>query len=331
VLGGLQLFFEQQDDIGQGTFTMEDAVLYMALMLPRYAFDLLPIGALIGALLALGNLSRNMELVVVRTSGVSPLRISMWVAGAGVLLMALMWAIGDFVAPPMERYARQMKTFEKYHDYSMTGTRGAWAKDGDTIISVQQQSAGNRYGGIYIFKFDAQRRLLSVGHANNASIDSDNRWRLENLRETRIEENRTLPDRRPTATLETALSPEFLGLAAVEPDSLPGRALYDYISYLRGNGLDATTYETAFWARIARVVAVVIIVVLAVPFAFGPMRSTSTGARTVVGILIGVVFFLLAKMLESGGTVFDLPPLVVAWLPTFLLAIVTAVAVSRVR
>lgn len=331
VLGGLQLFFEQQDDVGEGSFGMEDAVLYMALMLPRYAFDLLPMGALIGALLALGNLARNMELVVVRTSGVSALRISAWVAGAGVILMAVMWAIGDFVAPPMERYARQMKTFEKYHDYSLTGNRGAWAKDGDTIISVQQQSAGNRFGGIYVFKFDAQRRLLSVGHANNASIDSDSRWRLENLRETRIEENRTKPERRPNAMLETHLSPEFLGLAAVEPDSLPGRALYDYIQHLRSNGLDATTYETAFWARISRVVAVAIIVVLAVPFAFGPMRSTSTGARTVVGILIGVVFFLLAKMLESGGAVFELPPLVVAWLPTVLLTIVTAIAVSRVR
>jgi lipopolysaccharide export system permease protein len=206
-----------------------------------------------------------------------------------------------------------------------------WAKDGDTIISVQQQSAGNRYGGIYVFKFDAQRRLLSVGNATDASIDSDSRWRLENYRETRIEENRTVPLRSPTAMLETNLSPEFLGLAAVEPDSMPGRALYDYIRYLRSNSLDAATYETAFWARIARVVAVVIIVVLAVPFAFGPMRSTGTGARTVVGILIGVVFFLLAKMLESGGAVFDLSPLVIAWMPTVLLAAITAIAVARVR
>lgn len=331
VLGGLQLFIEQQDDIGVGTFAMEDALLYMALMLPRYAFDLLPIGALIAALLALGSLARSMELIVVRTSGVSALRISAWVASAGLVLMVVMWAIGDFVAPPMERYASQMKTFEKYHDYSLTRNRGAWAKDGDTIISVQQQSAGNRYGGIYVFKFDAQRHLLSVAHASNASIDSDSRWRLENYRETRIEEGRVLPERRPTAMLETSLSPDFLGLAAVEPDSLPGRSLYDYIRHLRSNGLDATTYETAFWARISRVVAVAIIVVLAVPFAFGPMRSTGTGTRTVVGILIGVLFFLLAKMLESGGAVFDLPPLVIAWLPTALLALITAVAVSRVR
>ena len=90
-------------------------------------------------------------------------------------------------------------------------------------------------------------------------------------------------------------------------------------------------HETAFWARIARTVAVAIIVVLAVPFAFGPMRSTGTGARTVVGVMIGVVFFLLARMLESGGAVFDVPPIIVAWTPTALLALITTIAVARVR
>jgi lipopolysaccharide export system permease protein len=131
--------------------------------------------------------------------------------------------------------------------------------------------------------------------------------------------------------MRTHLSPEFLGLAVLEPESLPGMGLLSYIHHLKQNGLDARAYETAFWARIARTVAVAIIVVLAVPFAFGPLRSTGTGARTVVGIMIGVVFFLLARMLESGGEVFELPPVMIAWLPTALLALITTVAVSRVR
>jgi lipopolysaccharide export system permease protein len=120
-------------------------------------------------------------------------------------------------------------------------------------------------------------------------------------------------------------------LAVLEPDSLPGLGLLSYIRHLKANDLDSRAYETAFWARIARTAAVAIIVVLAIPFAFGPMRSTGTGARTVVGIMIGVVFFLLAKMLESGGAVFDMPPIVIAWVPTALLALITGIAVSRVR
>jgi lipopolysaccharide export system permease protein len=331
VLSGLYLFITQQDEIGIGTYTLTDALMFVGLNLPKYAFDMLPIAALIGALLALGNLARSMELIVVRAAGVSVARIAMWVVGAGVILMLLTGVLGELIAPQMEQYGRRMKTFEKYHDYSLAGNRSAWAKDGETVVSVGQQSGDNRYGGVYVFNFDQQHRLRSVGRASSASIDTSNVWRLENYRESRFEEDRVVPSGPSTTQMRSRLSPEFLGLAVLDPQSLPGMGLLSYIRHLKENGLDARAYETAFWARIARTVAVAIIVVLAVPFAFGPMRSTGTGARTVVGIMIGVVFFLMAKMLESGGAVFQLPPVVIAWLPTALLALITAVAVKRVR
>lgn len=330
-LSALYLFADQQDDVGTGTFGVDDAFFFALLNLPQYAFDLLPIASLIGALLALGNLARSLELIVVRAAGVSTFRIALWVGTAGLALMAMTVVIGEFVAPPLEQYARQMKMFEKFRDFSMTGNRSAWAKDGSSIISVRQQSADNRYGGVYVFKFDERSRLTAMGRASNASIGADRKWQLDNYRQSVIEQDRVVASEAGRAELETTLSPEFLGLAVFNPESLPVRGLYGYIRHLRSNGLEARAYETAFWARIARTVAVAIIVVLAVPFAFGPMRSTGTGARTVVGIMIGVVFFLLAKMLESGGAVFELHPFVIGWTPTILLAIVTFIAVARVR
>ena len=221
-LSGLYLFITQQDDIGIGTYTLEDAFLFVGLNLPQYAFDMLPIAALIGALLALGNLARSMELIVVRAAGVSVVRIALWVAGAGVILMMVTGVLGELVAPQMEQYARRMKTFEKFHDYSLAGNRSAWAKDGDTIVSVGQQSGDNRYGGVYVFNFDAQHRLRSVGRATNASIDVEQRWRLENYRESRIEEERVVAHGPATTQMRTRLSPEFLGLAVLDPESLPG-------------------------------------------------------------------------------------------------------------
>lgn len=331
VLSGLYVFITQQDEIGVGTYSLGDAMAYVGLTLPQYAFDLLPIAALIGALLSLGNMARSMELIIVRAAGVSTFRIGLWVAGAGVLLMLLTGVLGELIAPQMEQYGRRMKTFEKFHDYSLAGNRSAWAKDGDTVVSVRQQSGDNRYGGVYVFNFDEERRLRSVGRANSASIDAANVWRLESYSVTHIEADRVVPQQVPSAQIATHLSPEFLGLAVLDPQSLPGMGLHLYIQHLKSNGLDARAYETAFWARIARTVAVAIIVVLAVPFAFGPMRSTGTGTRTVIGIMVGVVFFLVAKMTESGGEVFELPPAVVAWLPTAMLTVVTAVALRRVR
>lgn len=330
VLSALYLFINEQNDIGVGTYTTADALWFVALNLPKYAFDMLPIAALIASLLALGNLARSMELIVVRAAGISTLRIGMWVASAGLVLMVITAILGEYLSPTLEQYGRQMKAYEKFRDYSM-GNRGAWAKDGNTVVSFKQQTAGATYGGVYIFKFDGQRRLESVGRADTASIGSGNEWKLSNFRESKIQDERIIATQEKTAMLATNLSSEFLGLAAMDPDMLTGRDLHNYISHLRENGLDSRAYETGFWARIARTVAVAIIVVLAVPFAFGPMRSTGTGGRTVVGILIGVAFFFFAKMIESGGEVFNAPPLVIAWTPTVLLALITSVAVARVR
>ena len=330
VLSALYLFINEQNDIGVGTYTTSDALWFVALNLPKYAFDMLPIAALIASLLALGNLARSMELIVIRAAGISTTRIGLWVASAGLVLMVITAVLGEYISPMLEQYGRQMKAYEKFRDYSM-GNRGAWAKEGGTIVTFKQQTAGATFGGVYIFKFDDQRRLASVGRADTASIDGGNQWELSNYRESRIEGDHVVASRQTTARLDTNLSSDFLGLAAMDPDMLTGRDLRNYIVHLRENGLDARAYETGFWARIARTVAVSIIVVLAVPFAFGPMRSTGTGARTVVGILIGVAFFFLAKMIESGGDVFNAPPLVIAWTPTVILALITTIAVARVR
>ncbi len=331
VLNGLYLLITQQDDVGVGNYTAMNALMYVGLNQPQAAFDMLPIASLIGALLSLGNLARSLELVVIRAAGVSVARIGAWVFCAGVLLAAATWVLGEYVAPPMEQYGREMKMFQKFQDYSMAGNRAAWAKDGDTILSVQRQSADNRYGGVYVFQFDAQRHLKSVGKATSASIDDHNSWALSDYRQSKIDGERIVPEHHPTSLLDTNLSAEFLGLAAIKPDAMPVHALFSYVAHLKRNGLDARSAETAMWARIARTIAVAIIVVLAVPFAFGPMRSTGTGARTVVGIMVGVVFLLLARLMDSSGAIFDLPPIVVGWTPTLVLTLVTAIAVYRVR
>jgi len=331
ILSGLYLFISQQDDIGTGSYQVGDAFQFVALNLPQYAFELLPIGALIGALLGLGNLARASELVVMRSAGVSVARIAAWSGLAGVLLCAFTWVLGEYVAPPLEQYALQQKTLARFQEFAQAGNRGAWAKDGQTFISVQQQSADNRFAGIFVFRFDEQRRLVSMAQASSASVGPGNEWVLENYEESVFTGKGIETNRRPAQVLETRLAPEFLGLATVNPSTLSSRELYAYVGHLRQNGLESTRFETAFWARIARTAALIVVVMLAVPFAFGPLRSSGAGARTVVGILIGAGFFLLARMLESGGPVFDLDPLVIAWGPTALLALTAAVAIAFTR
>lgn len=330
-LGALFLFIGQQDDIGTGGYSATQALLFVALNLPTYLFQLLPVGALIGALLGLGNLARGSELVVMRASGVTTARFCVWLGTAGFILAVVMIALGEYVAPPLETYARQLKVFSKYSEFSFAGDRGTWVRDGDTIISVEQQSAQTRYGGVQVFRFDGERRLLSIGRAESASVDDANGWKLEAYTETRFTGGTTESSRADVQEVRTSLSADFLGLAVVEPETMGLRDLRAYIAHLQRNDLDSTAFESALWARLARVAALMLVVILALPFALGPMRDSGQGARTVVGILIGAGFVLLSRTLESSGRLFDLPPWVVGWGPTLLLAALTLALLARTR
>lgn len=334
ILFGVYLFADEQGNIGEGTYTVVDALVFAMFNLPSSIFGLLPLGALIGTLLGLANLARGSELTVMRAAGVSILRIAAWVGVTGLLLAGAAWVIGDYIAPPLEQYALQQKTFARFKEISLVGDQSsAWAKDGNTFISVQRQTTDNQFGGVFVFRFDEQHHLISVARA--ASAEADKQWLLRDYVESRLETRQdgdhVIVSREPTHRFETSLSADFLGLGAKSPETLPGRVLFEMIGHLQANGLDASAFEIAFWSRIARTVAIVFFVMLAVPFALGSTRSGSANIRIVIGVLIGVAFFLFAKTVESGAPVFNLPPLLVAWSPTILLAVVTLGALARAR
>lgn len=324
-------FIEQQDDIGQGNFELADAFLVTLLMLPQHAYELLPIGALIGAIIGLGVLARDSELTVVRAAGVSVARIAGSAAMAGLFVAALLWVIGEYFAPPADQYARQYRIFSRYSQLEIAGSRSAWVRQGSWFINVRRQAAENLFGGVFVYELDADRRLSLVGRAETATKDKQGRWILSNYSETRLDGDQVSTRERDREVAGAEFNADFLGLAVTEPSALPLAELYAYKEHLKANNLDARAWEIAFWSRIARLVGAVMVCVFAVPFAFGPLRSAGAGARTVLGIMAGVLFILLTQTLENSGQVYGLNPLLVAWGPTFLMSVVAAVAIWRTR
>jgi lipopolysaccharide export system permease protein len=330
-LGALFLFISQQSDIGVGNYSAGDALLYTVLNLPEQAFELLPIGALIGALIGLGNLAAGSELIVTRASGVSVWRIAWPVGLAGLTMSLAMYAIGEYVAPPMAQIAKREKTTSKLADISFAGSSSAWIKDGNLILRVQTGEVDQAFGGVSLFELDGANRLLSVKRAERISVADPGHWRLHNVSTTRFRDGRIESDVVAELTMTSSVNPDFLGLAATDPDLLTLRGLWSYIDHLRRNSLGTASYEIGFWSRIARLFAVIVVTLLALPFVFGPLRSTGAGARTVIGVLLGVVFFLITGMVEKGGQLFGFNPVLVGWLPTAVVAVCTLVAISRTR
>jgi lipopolysaccharide export system permease protein len=330
-LGALFLFISQQSDIGVGSYSAGDAFLFTLLNLPQQAFELLPIGAMIGALMGLGNLASGSELVVTRASGVSVWRIAWPVGLAGLTLALIMYGIGEYAAPPLAQFAKREKTTNKLADVSFAGTSSAWVKDGNLILRVQTGEVDQAFGGVWLFQLDGPTRLRSIQRAARISVADPGRWSLHNVETSRFGDDRVTGDTVGETTMRSTVNPDFLGLAATDPDLLTLRGLASYIDHLRRNSLDTASYEIGYWSRIARLFAVIIVTLLALPFVFGPLRTTGAGTRTVIGVLLGVVFFLISGTVAKGGQLFGLNPALVGWLPTALIGLCTLVAISRTR
>lgn len=331
VLGGLFLFIGQQDDIGVGGYTAAQAFIFVLLNLPQQAWDLMPIAALVGALLGLGSLARGSEISVMRAVGVSPMRIGVAAGIAALLLIFLAVLLGEFLAPPLQQVARQQKAFSKFSDVSFGGGGGAWVRDGNRILNVERQSGARQFGGMQVFELSPDHRLLAIGRADSAISTSNRTWLLRDYAESRFTSDRVLARTSGQLRLDSTVSADFLGLAVANPGQLEAFTLWRLIRYYGANGLDARAYEFAFWSRIARTVAILFAVLLAIPFVLGSLRSAGHGARTVVGLMLGIGFFLLQKLIESGTFAFGLNPIVLAWLPTVLIAAVSVGLLVRAR
>jgi len=331
VLGALVLFISQQGEIGVGSYSAADAFLFTFLNLPQTAFELLPIGAMIGALMGLGHLAAGSELVVTRASGVSVWRIAWPVGLAGLTLAVIMFGIGEYAAPSMAQFAKREKTTAKLADVSFAGTSSAWVKDGNRILRVQTGEVDRAFGGVSVFELDGPTRLRSIQRAARIEVADPGRWSLHNVATSRFDKDKIEGDTVNELTLRSTVNPDFLGLAATDPQMLTLHGLASYIDHLRRNSLETARYEIGYWSRIARLFAVMIVTLLALPFVFGPLRTSGAGTRTVVGTLLGVVFFLVTRTVENGGQLFNLNPALVGWLPTAVVGLCTLVAISRTR
>ncbi len=332
VLLGLRTFIEfvgQLNDLG-GDYTVAKAAAFVALKIPGSVFDMLPAAALLGALLGLGSLATHSELVVMRASGVSRLRLLRSAGLAGCLLLVLMALLGESVAPSAGQYARQLRAVALHKEVAIGAGRDVWLKQGPVIVNLRQLSEDFSFGGVLLFQVQDQQ-LVNMGRAESANIDQAQRWILDNYAETRFAAEGVSADTVRRAVASYEISPDLLGLSVVRPDLLDTPTLWRYIGHLQANDLDAGRYRVAFWSRIANVFSVVVMTVLALPFVFGSLRAAGAGARLLVGVLIGLSYFLATQTLVSSGEVFDLNPIVVAWLPTVTLLVITAFAVSRIR
>ena len=329
-LAGLFEFIAELDDVENGYQTPQ-AILFAALRMPVLAFELMPVAALIGSLLGLGALASNSEIIVMRSAGLSVIRLAGMVSLSGLVMLIFTGMIGEFIGPPLDFYARDMRVEALYGQEEERLGNATWVKDGPVYLHLERVSPEFEFGSIYVYRFDENGALQSIAKAENSGIDKNDRWRLENLRETQFKDDGVQVVASNLTVESFEVNTELLGNALAKPLSLSLRGLLTYIDYLERNALDASQYETELWYRVSRSVSVMIMPILALGFVFGSLRTSGTGGRLMIGVVIGLAYYLASEMLANSGQVFNLNPALIAWLPSIVLVLVTMFALSRTR
>lgn len=319
------------DETHEGAYTSTKAALFTLYTLPRRAYQLFPIAALIGCLLGLGSLAATSELTAMRSFGMSRGRICRSAVAAVAILTALMTLVAETVGPAGEQLAQALVLAAKTQDVAVVRWSGLWAREGDTILNAKQgrvQGEAPRswveLDGVRLYQFEPDGRLTSIAQAKRAE-HRDGRWTLFEVKRATFTARAVATTRADREVWKSQLDPSVLSLTVTRPRYLSTRDLAAGLEYQRRNGLDSALFESAYWSRWFYPVNAIVLCLAVMPLAFGPLRSGGFGLRLFLGITIGLAYYMLQSVAISTAELYHvdlrlanaLPPLfavICSWL-----------------
>lgn len=318
-LASLFAFIDEMGDISDN-YTLLDALQYVALTAPRRLYDMLPMAALIGCLIGLGSLASSSELTIMRAAGVSIGRIVWAVMKPMLVLMIVGVLIGEYVAPAAESKGQADRSLAQGSGDAQSAKHGLWHRQGDEYIHINTVQPNGLLYGVTRYRIDGERHMQSASFARKA-LYQDDHWQLSEVTTTLFHGDRTEVVKADEQRWDVSLTPQLLSTVVLAPESLSITGLWSYIHYLADQGLNNGQYWLAFWTKVLQPLVTAALVLMAISFIFGPLRSVTLGQRVFTGVLVGFVFRIAQDLLGPSSLVFGFPPLLAVVIPAGICAI----------
>lgn len=324
-------FVEELEDVGEGVYQTSDALLFILLTIPNRLLELAPITALLGCIVALGMLARGSELIAMRAGGMSMLRLIGSAMKTGVVLMVAVALSSQFVAPPIQQ------TADKHRSLAVSGTgtllkdNGFWSRDGHRFFNVREMRNGRIPTEIDIYEFDTDGRLHRHLYAARADTEDPREWRLVDVGQKIIDGQHIVSEHFGSIGWEPFLTEREIRVLVLPVRSLSLTDLYQYIQYLEDIGQDTDRVELTFWQKLTLPLRTGALMLLALPFVFGSLRTSSFGKHLMVGIASGLAFYLLDQITANLGLLMSISAPVTAFIPIVVVAVITIYLLRRVR
>ncbi len=348
-------FINELDDIGRGGYRLQHAFAFVLLGLPAHVYELMPIVALIGTIYALAQFAASSEFTAMRAAGLGRRQALATVARIGLVIAVLTAAVGEGLSPAAERLAQQLRLSAIGASVAGQFRSGLWLKDSVRgagggverlrFVNIGELLPDGTLRDVRVYEFDAEMRLSEIVHARTARYAPPDAWRLAGVDATRFVEALAGADAdapmlraeqaRPDERLwRSDLTPALLGVLLVQPDRMSALNLYRYVRHLQENRQNSGQYEIALAKKLIYPLAVVVMMALALPFAYLQARAGGIGYKVFAGIMLGIAFHFLNGLFSHLGLLNTWPPLLSVSIPSlgvFVLALGMLVWVDRAR
>ncbi|MEX0605202.1 LPS export ABC transporter permease LptG [Marinobacter sp.] len=320
-------FIAELDD-ARNDYQMLQALGYVFMTVPRRIYDYLPLGAFMGCLVGLGAMASSSELTVIRAAGVSIRRI-VWSAMKPTLIIVIIGLlIGEYVAPPFERMAQSQKAMAQGAGQNIASASGIWHRESDTFIHLNAVQPNGSLYGVSLFEFTDEHWMATATFAKRGTYQ-DGHWILEDVTTTKLSKQETSQESYDRLRWDSGLTPEVLSVLIVKPENLSINGLYTYATYLGEQGLTAAPYWLAFWKKVLMPLGTGVMVLVAISFIFGPLRSVTMGFRVFTGLIVGLLFKYMQDLLGPMSVVFGFNPVLAILVPIAINAAVGLVLMRR--
>lgn len=297
----------------RGNYTTIEAFIYLFLTMPRRIYDFTPFACLIGCLAGLGMLASSSELVIVRSAGVSTRRI-VWMSLKPALFFIIVALLaGEFLAPYSEQLAVNRRAIALGVSVKQSPLK-TWNRDKNEFIHFDAVLPSGVIYGVTRYAFNDERLLTSASYTKQAIFQGDH-WQEEDIAITHLENNTTRVEKISSRRWDTLMTPDFLNIVVLDPRDLSIRNLYYYIHYLHDQHVENGDYSLAFWQKVLGPLATASLVLIAISFIFGPLRTVTMGQRIFTGVMFGAVFKTAQTLLGPSSMVFGFSPLFAVLIP----------------
>ncbi len=314
-------------DYGKGSFGLWELLRYVMLSQPRKLYETFPITVLIGTLLGLSTLAVNSELIAMRAAGVSKVRIVGAAMKTGVVLIVAAVLVGEYVVPQAETRAQSGRAQALQLSFKQ-GNTGLWLRDGSHFVNIGEVLPDLSLLRVNIYDvsttFEIERQTVAA-----RAVYDNQRWRLEQVRTSRIGGERIETDSRDAIVWDAGFTPDVVAVFTTRPEALSIAQLHAYIRHLQSNNQDVRRYVLAFWQKCFMPLATALMIVLAAPFVFRSVRSGGMAQRIFVGVALGLAFVVINRSMGYLAVIYGTPPLAAAIMPLVIFLSIAIVMMRR--